>query len=255
MRFKLPESPRWLVLHGKENEADTVVKDMERKAQSKLGGRPLPEPRFESVSSEMGKFPTRYLFRRPYSSRLALLVVMWFFWYIGNYGFLGDAPTLLSGHGITIAKSILFLAVGAAGYPIGAAIMIAVADKVERKFLIVSDTIVWLIGMILFGFVSSEISLIAGSFLASLALGMYLQVAYTFTAESYPTRARSSGFALSDGLGHIGGAVGALGLPLLVLAYNFQIGFLIIGITGLIAGLISLAGPSATKLRLEQISK
>ena len=79
---------------------------------------------------------------------------------------------------------------------------------------------------------------------------MYLQVAYTFTAESYPTRARSSGFALRDGLGHLGGAFGALFLPIIVAEYTFQLGFLIIGITGLIV----VIGPSVTNRSLENIS-
>ncbi|MEM3185167.1 MAG: MFS transporter [Conexivisphaerales archaeon] len=252
MRFQLPESPRWLVVHGKFDRAEEIVAKMEEKAKKK--GMTLPEPRVQDFSMEKGRFPTKYLFRKPYSNRLALLVSLWFFWYIGNYGFLGDAPTLLSNQGITIASSILYLAVGAVGYPIGAVIMIAVADRVERKFVIFGDTVVWLVGMILFGFLKNATSVTIGSFLASLALGMYLQVAYTFTAENYPTRARSSGFALSDGLGHIGGAFGALALPLFVASYGFQTGFIIIGITGLIAGLLAIVGPSATKLRLEQIS-
>ncbi|MGH7668808.1 MAG: hypothetical protein ACRENQ_04885 [Gemmatimonadaceae bacterium] len=40
---------------------------------------------------------------------------------------------------------------------------------------------------------SGEAMLIIGSFVASLALGLSLQVAYTYTAELFPTRARSSG--------------------------------------------------------------
>ena len=189
-----------------------------------MKGVVLAEPQIEQFSAEKGKFPSKYLFHKPYSKRLALLVFMWFFWYIGNYGFLGDAATLLSGQGVTISSSILFLAVGAVGYPIGAAIMIVVADRIERKLLIFADTIVWLAGMALFGYIGNETSVVLGSFLASLALGMYLQVAYTFTAESYPTRARSSGFALSDGLGHIGGAFGALAVPIFVALYGFQTG-------------------------------
>jgi MFS transporter, putative metabolite:H+ symporter len=251
-RFQLPESPRWLVLHGKADEAEKIVAEMENRVRSK--GVTLGVPVKQVFSAQTGKFPTSYLFHKPYLGRLVLFVLLWFFWYIGNYGFLGDAATLLSAHGITVANSILFLAIGSIGYPVGAGIMIVVADKIERKFLILGSTVVWLCGMFLFRFLSSQTALFGGSFLASLALGMYLQVAYTFTAESYPTRARSSGFALSDGLGHIGGAVGALLLPVLVADYGFGNGFLIIGITGLIAGLLSLVGPSVTKLRLEEVS-
>lgn len=93
------------------------------------------------------------------------------------------------------------------------------------------------------------------AFLASLSLGLHLQVAYTFTAESYPTRARASGFALSDGVGHLGGAAGALALPALVGSLGFGAGFALIGATGLAAGLIALAGPKSSRLTLEQISR
>jgi hypothetical protein len=64
------------------------------------------------------------------------------------------------------------------------------------------------------------------------ALGSYLQVAYTFTAESFPTRWRATGFALSDGIGHIGGAVGALLLPVVVREWSFFGGFATIAVRG-----------------------
>jgi MFS transporter, putative metabolite:H+ symporter len=252
-RSQLPESPRWLVLHGKYDKADEIVSGMEKLAISK--GVSLPEPVVHEISQERGKFPTSYLFHRPYSTRLLLLASMWFLWYIGNYGFLGDAATLLSNQNITISNSILFIAVGAVGYPVGAVVMYGLADKVERKLLILGSTLVWLVGMLAFASLANTYVIEAGSFLASLALGMYLQVAYTFTVESYPTRARTSGFALSDGLGHIGGAVGALGLPLLVASYSFGVGFAFIGATGLLAGLLALAGPSATRKHLEAVSR
>ena len=252
VRFQLPESPRWLVLHGRVDKADQIVTRMEKFALSK--GVELPEPTVSKLSQERGRFPTSYLFHSPYSKRLLLLASMWFFWYIGNYGFLGDAATLLSSQSITISNSILYLAIGALGYPVGAAVMLFLADKVERKLLILGSTVVWLVGMVLFGTLAGDVVISTGSFLASLALGMYLQVAYTFTVESYPTRARTSGFALSDGLGHLGGAVGALALPVLVASYGFQLGFATIGATGLAAGIIAMAGPSATRKHLEQVS-
>lgn len=109
--------------------------------------------------------------------------------------------------------------------------------------------------MIVVGTLASEAALTAGSFLASLALGLYLQVACTYTAESFPTRARASGFALSDGLGHGVGALGALLLPTVVGSMSFFTGFAGIGVTGAIAGLIALLGPRSSRLSLEQVSR
>ena len=253
LRFELPESPRWLAIRKRNiAKASLIVDQMERVATKKEGKLREPEP--ENVEIEDNKFPTLYLFRRPYSTRLAVLVVMWFLWYIGNYAFLGDAATLVSNLGVSIASSILYLVVGAIGYPVGAAIMIFVSDKLQRKILIFIDTVVWFFGMIIFGLATKD-ALFIGAFLGSLGLGMYLQVAYTFTAESYPTRARTSGFALTDGIGHGGGALGAILLPVLVAAYSFSFGFTFIAITGLVAGIVALLGPVASKRSLENISK
>ena len=251
-RFHLPESPRWLALHGRLAEADAVVRRMEQGAAAR--GIALPPPQPTAVSTERHAFPFRALLRPPYGARLALLAAMWFCWYIGNYGFLGDAATLIAAQGFAVGSSLLFLGVGALGYPLGALLMALVADRIERRMLIFASTVVWLVGMLLIGLNSNEAVLILGSFVASLALGLYLQVAYTYTAELFPTRARSSGFALSDGIGHTGGALGALALPGLIGATSFFTGFLGIGLTGLLAGLIALAGPRTSGRRLEEVS-
>ena len=252
-RFELPESPRWLALHGRTQEAEEIVARMERRARAK--GIELPEPQPAQSGPESGRMSFGALLSQPYLGRLAVLVAMWFFWYIGNYGFLGDAATLFAAHGHDIGSSILYLGVGAIGYPVGALIMAAVADRVERRLLIFASTLVWLAGMILVGTLASGAALVTGSFLAALALGLFLQVAYTYTAESFPTRGRASGFALSDGLGHGGGAVGALVLPTVVASVSFFAGFAGIGVTGLIAGLIALLGPRSSGRSLEQVSR
>ena len=248
-RFDLPESPRWLALHGRVPEAEELVAGMEERARSR--GASLPEPEPAETDTRQG-FPFTELLRAPYINRIAVLLAMWFFWYIGNYGFLGDAATLFAQHGLSAGTS--YLAIGAIGYPVGAIVMIAGIDRFERRLLLPASGAVWLIGMVLVGAAHAEGVLILGAFLAAMALGMFLQAGYTYTAECFPTRARASGFSLCDGLGHGGGALGGLILPTIVSDLSYFAAFGIIGATGLIAGLIALLGPRVTNLSLERIS-
>lgn len=78
--------------------------------------------------------------------------------------------------------------------------LFGVADRYERKLLIFATSVVWLAAMVLIGMLDGETVLVAGTFLADLALGMWLQVAYTYTAEMFPTRARSSRQRLGEAL-------------------------------------------------------
>ena len=264
--LRLPESPRWLIQHGRLEAAEVMVGSMEQRfdpeelaasaaprSAARLSGGPGGTP--PAGDDEDPGSTMHELTHGRYGLAVLAMTTMWFLWYIGNYGFLGDAATLLSAHGLGIGSSILYLAVGAIGYPVGAGIMIVTADKIERKYLIFGATVVWLIGMLLIGTLANGAVVTVGSFLASLALGSYLQVAYTFTAENFPTRLRSRGFALADGGGHLGGAVGALLLPTLVTGTTFFLGFAVIGITGLLAGLIALGGPKTSGLSLELIAR
>jgi MFS family permease len=44
MRRELPESPRWLMIHGRVDEAEAIVREIERKVQADTGLQRLPDP-------------------------------------------------------------------------------------------------------------------------------------------------------------------------------------------------------------------
>ena len=88
-------------------------------------------------------------------------------------------------------------------------------------------------------------------FIASMTIGLLVPMLYTYTAEHFPTNARATGVALSDGLGHVGGAIA----PLVVLgAYNawgFASSFVVMAVSGFVAAALILLGIQATGRSLE----
>lgn len=255
LRAELPRSPRWLATHGRIDEAEKVVSKLELFSKNKGEQlRDVTAADVMNVEIASKRLPFSYLWKPPYRKRMLIFGLFWGLWYIGNYAFLGDATTLLSETGITVGSSILFIAVGAIGYPVGAIVGYYISDRFERKYIVLVGTVIWLIGMILFGTKYDSVVLTLGSFLASYALSFVLGIAYMYTSESYPTNGRTSGFAMGDGLGHIGGAIGALLLPILVTEWSFFNGFLFIGITTILAGLILFVwGDSAVRKPLENV--
>ena len=75
---------------------------------------------------------------------------------------------------------------------------------------------------------------------------------YTYTAEHFATEARATGVALSDGLGHIGGA---LAPPIILGAYaawGFRASFLVMAITGVLTAVLLLFGLPTRGRSLEE---
>jgi MFS transporter, putative metabolite:H+ symporter len=199
----LPETPRWLVLHGQTERAEQVVVRMEDNVRAH--GDVLPEPPPVSPEKELDKVPLLEILRPPYVSRVGVVFLFWFMTYMAGYAYLAYQPSILNNLHVGTPHGLYFSAIGDCSFPVGAIIVCYLIDKWDRKYLVVCAGFVGLIGLTLISLANGPTliiigSIIAGFWILSPALG------YAYTAEVFPTRARATGMALGDGAGH-GGAV------------------------------------------------
>lgn len=198
----VPESPRWLVLNGQPDRADAVLDRMESRVRA--SGRHLPEPARTSAEASLQSFPTWELLRPPYLSRVLVVFFFWFFSYMAAYAYLAYLPTLLEEMGVQ--ESLLYSAIGDLGFLVGGVVSVLVIDRWNRKYTAAAAALVGMIGIALIAVSQGPVLLIIGAFLAGVWILMPA-IGYAYTSEVFPTRARASGMAIGDGLGHLGGAV------------------------------------------------
>ncbi len=253
MRRGMPPSPRWLMTQGRTDEAREVIEEAEQTAREEVDGElPPPEPVPDEAPAE--RFPVGPLLRPPLVGRLMLFVGIWFVYYIGNYGWLTLAPTLFTDKGYSLADSTTYLIVSGIGFLVGAYATTHFTDRLERKYTTASIAAVWGVSLLVIGYFVSPAIIIVFGFIASLTIGLLVPMLYTYTAEHFSTNARATGVALTDGLGHIGGAIA----PLIVLgansAWGFSSSFLVMAISGFVAGILILFGIKATSRSLETVT-
>jgi len=242
----LPESPRWLALHGQGDRAEEIVAAMERRIERRRG--PLPPVHDVPVEATLRSFPTVELLRPPYLGRVVIVFLFWTFSYMGAYAYLAYQPTLIIKMGVAGDHGLLYSAIGDIAFPVGAFLAAVLIDRWQRKYLAVGAGLLGIIGVLVIALASGPVAVVVGAFIAGIWL-MSPAYGYSYTAEIFPTRARASAMSIGDGLGHIGGAIQPYIVVAVLAAFGPRPTFVVIaGITA-VAMLIMLVGGIRTKNR------
>jgi MFS family permease len=215
MRLWIPESPRWLVIHGQARNAETIVADIETRAG---GHSNLPEdlprarltPRSHTLLSEVWQT----LFR-DYRQRTAIgIVLMWSQAFFYNAIFFTYALILTDFYGVASQAIGWYLLPFAAGNFLGPLLLGRLFDTIGRRLMIaftyaMSGLLLTVSGyLFLQGWLSATQQTVAWTitfFFASAAASS----AYLTVSEIFPLEIRALAIAFFYALGTaVGGVAG-----------------------------------------------
>jgi MFS family permease len=217
LRRWVPESPRWLMTHGRVGEADRVVRGIEERVAARRGRLPLPGPQRTRIHFRKGT-PIRdalrtilVAYRRRALLGFALMVAQAFFY---NAIFFSYGLILTKYYSISSDRIGVYLLPFAVGNFLGPLVLGRLFDSIGRKPMIaftyaISGFLLAATAMLFDrGFLDATTQTIAwmvAFFFASAAASS----AYLTVSESFPLEVRAFAIALFYVLGTgTGGIVG-----------------------------------------------
>ena len=251
IRRALPESPRWLATHGQYDQADAIVTALEIQVAREHGGM-LPPPGLPETVTPRGTLIEA--FRPPYRGRTIMLIVFNVFQTVGFYGFANWVPTLLVSQGIRLTSSLEYTFIIAIAAPFGPLIAAGIADKVERKWMIVTAAACVGVFGLLFSQFREPALLIGCGVMLTVASNIMSFAFHSYQAELYPTRIR----AVAVGFVYSFSRISAVFSAFMIAFFLGEFGTL--GVFTFIAGsmvmvMIAIAtGPAVNNRALEAIS-
>ena len=221
LRRAVPESPRYLELAGRHDEAETLVSAMEAEA-----GVTVPEEEKTALARPVkAKGSFAKLWTKKHIRSTAVLWVIWFGINFGYYGFVLWTPTLLMGQGFDMVRSFGFTVIMCLAQLPGYFSAAWLIEKIGRKPVLIIYFAGTALAAWLFGHAGSETAVLAaGCLLYFFALGAWGCV-YSYTPEVYPTEVRGSGTGWASAFGRIGAFIAPFVVPVVYGMFGEQAGF------------------------------
>ncbi len=257
LRFRLPESPRWLISQGRISEAEHIVTEMEQRALRKLpSGLPPVGSEIETPTGEKQLTYAQLLSNPMYRRRTILLFCMWFIAFITVYTIGVGITTILNDLGYAPPTAGMVAAFGVFGFVAVAVFDYYFGEALERKYWLPISAVLTIIGGVIIAVSGSSNFWVTaiGAIILFIGFNQFVPMTWAWSAENYPTRARATGFALVDGIGHLGGGVGIFLIAANVGTLGAMGTFLLIGGCLVVAAVIAQFGTATRNKRLDEVS-
>lgn len=221
MRLWLPESPRWLVIHGRQHEADRIVTEIEGQFTARGVSLAPPGmkvlrvvPRSHTPLREVARALLTTHRRRTFLG-LALMVAQAFFY---NAIFFTYALVLTRFQGVRSQDVGWYILPFAAGNVLGPILLGRLFDTWGRQIMItatyaISGVLLIAVGLLFERGLVGAVGMTAGWTLVFFFASPAASSAYLTVSESFPLEVRALAIAIFYA---IGTAVGGLGAPLLL---------------------------------------
>jgi len=208
LRRALPESPRYLASQGLMNEADAVVRQVEREGGAALitVARPVAPPPAPKVG--LG-----HLWSAAFARRTVMLWLLWFGVVFTYYGIFIYIPNLLFARGLSEVRSNEFFFLSTIAQVPGYFSAAWLVERWGRKPTLVTYLIGTAVSAYMFGGAGTGAdAFLWVSLLSFFNLGAW-GVIYTYSPELYPTPIRASGAGAAAAIGRIGGILAPFAVP------------------------------------------
>lgn len=207
-RRRLPESPRWLLAHGRVAEANRSLAILASDSLTTANPVFPVELTPADIPPAVAKgSPTEVFGRRLLGRTAALGVASWMaFGSQVTLNFL--MPTLLVERGYTVSQSLLYTMIMNVGALLGASVAALIANRAGRRRTVTTAGVLGCATALAFaGFGhSTALILVLGALFTFFTMITNTTLA-TWTPEVYPTSVRCSGSSIANGIGNIAGAV------------------------------------------------